>query len=180
MEFFNFANLWLSFPLSLVGFALTLVGLKIAYDQLVVASEEVEKTATAAEAAAKAALVATKSLSGNLTMLVAQQLVHIEREIDRAIRDDERGVLIDYLGQWRFQAGQLHGLVLKLGEDEAKLAQAIMTSITVCGKAKTDINKPSMDLIDTMRPTQNAVSKVSAELGRLTADRTVAHDTSTP
>lgn len=173
LEFFNFANLWLAFPLSFLGFTLTLIGLKIAYEQ-------VKKTATAADAAANAAMAATKSLSRNLTMLVVQQLVHIEREIDRAIREDERGVLLDYLGQWRFQAGQLHALVLKMGKDEAKLAQAIMTSITVCGRPKADINKPSTDLVETMRPTQNAVSKVSAELGRLTADGTIAHDITTP
>lgn len=176
MDFFNFANLWLAFPISILGFALTLVGLKIAYDQLIAASTQLDATTTAAQAAASAAIAATKSLSGNLVMLVAQQLVHIEREIDRAIRDNERKVLLDYLGQWRFQAGQLHGLVLRLGPDEAKLAQAIMTSITVCGRPKSEINKPSTDLIEIMKPTQNAVSKVSAELGRLTADRTIAHE----
>lgn len=176
MELFTFANLWLAFPISVLGFALTLLGLKIAYDQLIAASAQLDATTTAAQAAASAAISATKSLSGNLTMLVAQQLVHIEREIDRAIRDNERGVLLDYLGQWRFQAGQLHGLVLRLGPDEAKLAQAIMTSITVCGRPKSDINKPATDLVEIMKPTQNAVSKVSAELGRLTADRTIAHE----
>lgn len=168
-EVFGFLNLYLSLPLTVLGFVATLIGLKIAFDQLI-------RTRDAATAATEAAIAATDALSRNLTTAVVHQLIHIEREMDRAIREGHRAVLLDYVSQWRFQAGQLHHFISQ-HKGEEKLATALMTSITVCGRPKAEINRASSDLIEVMRPTQNAVNKVSAQLGRLLADRTITNDT---
>lgn len=160
-EVFEFFNLWAAIPLTLAGFAMAYVQLR--------------KTTGAAQAATATAVRATESLSSNLVMVIAHQLMHIERELERSVRDAQQGVLIDYLGQWRFQAGQLHSLVLKMN-DERKLAQAIQSSITVAGRVKVDIGSPGTDLAEATTPALAAINKVSAELGRLTADRTIRSD----
>lgn len=156
---FEFVNLWLAFPVTLAGFAL-------AFWQL-------RRTATAANTAATTAINTAKALSGNLLVLIIHQLSNVEREIDRAVDNGERTVVLEYLRQWKFQAGQLRSLVQNHSDDERELERAIQASIVAVSLNKTNISDQEHKLQTAVSPVQAAIAKVSEEFGRLAADRTI-------
>lgn len=158
MEFFDWMNMWLAMPVAVLGFSITLYQLK--------------KTKDAAEAAESAVKNASSAFNNNLLLSLLPQLLRIESEIDGAVANGHRELVSHYIAQWRWQAGQLKGLLNNgVDADIKRVGKALQTSIAICATQKFDVANVSITLEIAARPIQDAVAKVTGDIGMITTQR---------
>jgi hypothetical protein len=144
---------WLGLPLTVVGFALAIW--------------QIVKTRTAAKAAETAANRATAAMSESFLLVLLPQLHKVESDLDSAVDRGERHLAANHMSQWRWQAGQLRGLLEPSDPASKKIAKSIQTSITLAASAKIDALDPQLPLSDVSRPVQDAIAAVTGEVGQL-------------
>ena len=122
--------------LGLAGLVVGVVGFAIALYQLRLAKIEIQRGVTAAEAA-RDAIIRTERLVVLIQLLtVIPQLQRLERDLNVAIRDENREAVINHLQDWRVLAAetrgmlgeqdyQTHGLESRLHESSTAAAQAV-------------------------------------------------------
>lgn len=160
MEFFVWLNTWVAVPLSVLGFSVTLYQLK--------------KTKAAAKAAEDAVTNASAAFNNNLLLSLLPQLLRIESEIDGAVLNGHRQLVAHYIGQWRWQASQLKGLLDSGDAEGRRVGKALQLSIAICATQKFEVANSAVTLEVAARPVQEAVAKVTGDIGMITTQRAIA------
>lgn len=140
-------------PLALIGFGFTLW--------------QVRKTRTAAEAARDAAKNAQRGIGRGSLLVLIPQLQRTEEELERAVRSGYSDIAMSWLGTWRWQAGQLRGLINVASTDRAVL-RAIQASVVAAAEAKTElVGSIGVDLVIATKDVRTAIAAVTNQLGEL-------------
>lgn len=156
---FGWVNLYFGVPLAAVGFTITLI--------------QLHRTKAAANAAKEAVDAASQLFNNNLLLSLLPQLQRIESEIDSAVAYGQRHLISHYMSQWRWQAGQMKGLLDVNDPNAKRVGRAIQTSIAVCASQKFDVANEAISLELAVRPVQEALAKVTGEIGTITTQRAV-------
>lgn len=154
-EWLNMLNAWSALPLAVLGFSITIW-------QVVLAKGK-------AEAARLAAAEATEQVRANLLLIVAPQLLQVESRLEWAVSKDNRDAVIHYLGEWRWQAGQVRGHLIRAGHRTDDLLTNLQTSIATAAETKLTLQDPASDLNKRARSAQRAIALVTGQVGELTA-----------
>lgn len=145
-------------PFAVVGFGVTFWQLR--------------KTKDAANAASDAARRAQRQISrGNILMLLPQ-IQRIEDELERAIQLDQVQLAISWLATWRWQAGQLRGLLPNENNQRRRLHRSLQASISVAAETKIRLLDPAQasDLVAITNAVRAAIAAVTNELGALAVE----------
>jgi hypothetical protein len=141
-------------PLAVVGFGFTLW--------------QVRKTRTAAEAAQRAAERAQRGIGRSTLLLLIPQLQRAEEELDRAVETGQQNLVLLWLATWRWQAGQLRGLLKVAAPDERTILRSIQESIVATVDLKNSLlGIPGSDLIAATKEAREAIAAVTNGLGEL-------------
>ncbi|TYK53024.1 hypothetical protein [Actinomadura decatromicini] len=101
----------------------------------------------------------------------------MEEELEKAIREDSRELVISWLTNWRWQAGQVRGFLTTLsqvegnasGDDEVFLT-ALQTSVATAAQAKALLIEDSEDSLPAItKSARESIAEVTNELGMLAA-----------
>jgi hypothetical protein len=141
-------------PLAIIGFGFTLW--------------QVRKTRKAAEAARDAAGLAQRGIGrGNLLVLIPQ-LQRVEDELERAIHSGHQELALTWIGTWRWQAGQLRGLIQVTAPTNRKMLKAIQTSMVAASDAKASlVSEKTIDLAAETKGVMSAIAAVTVDLGEI-------------
>ncbi|MGX4657546.1 hypothetical protein ACWCHM_28070 [Micromonospora sp. SCSIO 07396] len=142
-------------PVAIIGFGVT-------YNQ-------VKKTRKAAEAAESAARNSQKAIGRSSLLGLIPQLQRVEEELDRAIRSGSEPVVASSLQSWRWQAGQVRGL-LQVGKlARRELLVDIQDSVSAASQAQIELSGSGGDLnlAAATKDVRDAIAKVTNELGAI-------------
>ncbi|WP_326561968.1 hypothetical protein [Micromonospora sp. NBC_01796] len=141
-------------PIAAVGFGLTLWQLR--------------KTRKAAEAARDAAHTAQAAISRSNVLVLIPQLQRIEEELERAVLSKSKTLVRSHLQSWRWQAGQMKGLLKagSLGTDE--LLIDIQDSISGASEAASQLlSTGDLDLADVTKVARSSMARATNELSSI-------------
>ncbi|GHJ10925.1 hypothetical protein TPA0907_52920 [Micromonospora humidisoli] len=142
-------------PIAIIGFGVT-------YNQ-------VKKTRKAAEAAESAARNSQTAIGRSSLLGLIPQLQRVEEELDRAIRSGSEPVVASSLQSWRWQAGQVRGL-LQVGKLASReLLVDIQDSVSAASQAQIELSGSGGDLnlATATKDVRDAIAKVTNELGAI-------------
>ena len=140
--------------LGVIGFPLALLGLWLTWRQA--------KKATDAANAARVAIGRTqKQLVANQLLVLVPQLRWISTEIDAAIEDNNAGLAKRHMDNWRWQAGNVHGMLTgNSGEDDDLLRDiqaAVSLAAAASGSLLEDVKSPLLKRCSRARGAINGV-----------------------
>ncbi|MFC8454607.1 hypothetical protein [Kitasatospora sp. NPDC057223] len=144
-----------SIPFAVIGFAITIW--------------QTWKARTAAEKAQEAAEVMRDRITRSSLVMLIPQLTRVEDEIDRAVSDGNVRLAISWINTWRWQAGQVKGLLQAAQADDPKIMKALQASIVASGEAKNALLAGSSDLYADSAVMRRTISRASGELSSLAA-----------
>jgi hypothetical protein len=140
-------------PLAIVGFGITWW--------------QIHKTRTAAEAARDAARDTQHGIGRGSLLVLIPQLQRTEEELERAVRSGHHDIALSWLGTWRWQAGQLRGLI-NVTSTERDTLKSIQESVVAAADAKAElIASAEADLVIATQDVRTAIAAVTNELGEL-------------
>ncbi|WP_344398321.1 hypothetical protein [Actinomadura alba] len=143
-----------SIPFALIGFGVTFW--------------QLSKTKKAAESARDAAKIAQGEMSRASLLTLIPQLQRVEEELERAVRLNSSELVISWLANWRWQAGQVRGLLMVISPNDKKTLKAIQASVAAAALVKSSlIDDPDLDLSASTKPARDAMSIVTNEIGAL-------------
>lgn len=154
---FEWLNLWLSIPLTVVGFA--------------AAIRQATKARTASELAKEAAQRAEALLSKNQLILLIPILHRAEGDLETALEHGERRLVEYHLSSWRWHSSQFRSYLTDSAADK-KLAKSVQASIALAAETKLRLGESESDMGKICIPVREAIAAVTGELGRLAADET--------
>ncbi|MFC0527228.1 hypothetical protein [Phytohabitans kaempferiae] len=131
----------------------------------VITYRQLRKTRTAADAARDAAHNAQASIGRSNLLVLIPQLQRVEEELDRAVRQGVEEVVVSALQGWRWQAGQVRGLLEAGRLGNQSLLTDIQHSVTAAAVAQHNLHGPSKNLVSTTHKVRQAIAKVTNELG---------------
>ncbi|MGW1128551.1 hypothetical protein [Streptomyces sp. NPDC002526] len=148
------ASSWTAIPFAVVGFGVTLV--------------QVRKTRSAAESARAAAEDVRQTISRSSLLVLIPQLHRAEEQLERSVRDRSIDLSISWLSTWRWQAGQVRGLLDEENPTEREMVVSLQASIAAAASAKSKlIDTDSPDVVSITRNARQAMSKVTSGLGAM-------------
>lgn len=153
IQWLSDTNAWVGLPITIAGFA--------------VAIWQIRKTKSSADSAAAAATDTATAMSESYLLVLLPQLHRVESDLDIAVDRGERQLAASHMSQWRWQAGQLRGLLDTNDPVSKRMAKAIQTSITLAASAKIDALDSTLTLASVTRPVQDAIALVTGEAGQL-------------
>lgn len=160
------AAAYTAIPFALIGFGITI--------------RQASKAKTAAEAARDAAKMTQSALARNSLLVLIPQLQRVEEELERAVQTDSADLIITWLSNWRWQAGQVRGLLSKSSSENRKILKSLQSSIAISAKAKSDIIDGTVEeLAISTKAVRDAIAEVTNELGALAALQGIAIGEST-
>jgi hypothetical protein len=127
------ADTVVAIPVAAVGFALTIW--------------QIVRTRRAVDAARAAVSDVQRTLARNHLLVLLPQLQRVEQDLEVAIGNSDIGLVGSYLGTWRWQAGQLRGLLQADATTNKRLLRAIQQSIALAATAKLDLLEKQSDLL---------------------------------
>ena len=155
-DLLSLASAYTAIPLALIGFSVTIW--------------QTVRARSAAEAARDAAKVAQTALARNSLLVLIPQLQRVEEELERSVQIDSGDLAVTWLSNWRWQAGQVRGLLGKPTSENKRLLKALQSSISISAKVKSDIIDGTMDeLTIATKVAREAIADVTSELGTLAA-----------
>lgn len=140
-------------PVALAGFGITYY--------------QIRKTREAAEAAEGAARNSQAAIGRSNLLVLIPQLQRVEEDLDRAVRDGSEQVVISSLQAWRWQAGQVRGL-LEVGRLASReLLVDIQDSVSAASQAQIELagSGGELSLAIATKDARDAIAKVTNELG---------------
>ena len=141
-------------PLAVAGFGFTLW--------------QIRKARNAAEAARDASREAQRGIGRSTLLLLVPQLQRTEEELERAIGNKQQDLVVSWLTIWRWQAGQLRGLLKVAAPTERDIMKAIQKSMVASAELKTDlVGIKSNDLAVATKEVRIAIAAVTNGLGEL-------------
>ncbi|MER6035473.1 hypothetical protein ABT133_16380 [Streptomyces sp. NPDC001835] len=153
-SFVDAASTWSSIPLAVAGFGVTIW--------------QTIKAKKAAEMAQMSAQEATDRISRSSLLVLLPQLHRAEEQLERAVRDGSVELTISWLYTWRWQAGQVRGLLDESDPIQREMATSLQASISSATSAKEKlIANSSPDIVTATRTVRAAVGKVTGELGAM-------------
>lgn len=91
-----------------------------------------------------------------------------EEELERAISIGQQDQLLSWVAIWRWQAGQLRGLLRFATTDQRDLRKAIQETMVATADLKTELlGKTGNDLVAATKEVRTAIAAVSNGLGEL-------------
>lgn len=154
-DWLDVTNAWAAVPLQLIGFG--------------IAIWQIRKAKSAAESARDAATSAVDSVGANLLLVVLPQLVQVETNLEWAVANRDRATTIHYLGAWRWQAGQVRGLLGRGESPPRSTLRHLQASIAAAADAKLALQDPAEDVFECCRAVQKAIATVTGTIGELSA-----------
>ncbi|WP_141725409.1 hypothetical protein [Micromonospora pallida] len=138
-------------PVAATGFGLTLWQLR--------------KTRKAAEAARDAAKTAQAAISRSNVLVLIPQLQRTEEELERAVLAKSKPLIRSHLQSWRWQAGQMRGLLKFGGLAGDDLLTDIQISVSGASEIASElVGSIDVDLAELTKPVREAIARVTNEL----------------
>jgi hypothetical protein len=154
------AAAYATIPLAIVGFGFTIY--------------QISKTRKAAEAAADAARSTQYGIIRNSLLILIPQLQRVEEELERAVRAESDDLVVTWLSNWRWQAGQVRGLLAQASPQNRKVLSSLQSSIAMAAQVKSAIiDGPLEELPIITKAARDAIADVTNELGALAATQGV-------
>ncbi|MEU1604127.1 hypothetical protein [Micromonospora matsumotoense] len=153
--------------LGLIGHIADISAVPIALAGFSVTFYQIKKTRKAAEAAEGAARNSQAAIGRSNLLVLIPQLQRVEEELDRAVRDASKPVVISSLQAWRWQAGQVRGL-LQVGKlAKRDLLVDIQDSVSAASQAQSELTGSGgeLSLAVATKDARDAIAKVTNELG---------------
>lgn len=147
---------------TIVAIPLQLIGFGIAFWQI-------QKAINASEAAKIASQRTEEKISSNLLLVILPQLTQAETNLEWAVSQLNRQATIHYLGSWRWQAGQLRGLLARNERDHEELMTKIQASIAVAADTKIALQNDTPDIAKRSKSALKAIAAVTGLVGELSA-----------
>lgn len=179
---FEWANLYLQFPLGAAGFGFAFYQIGQARQQITQAEAQIELAKTAAENAQTAADAAKAASEGardqfrivSVTALISQ-LRSLEDIVEHAIKSEAHDLVTHLLQDWRWHASTCREYLDGNVEAEAEAMSKIQKSLTAASNLKTKILtfNDQTDWAKETRLFRKAMVDVTADLGALSAQQTV-------
>ncbi|WP_435233013.1 hypothetical protein [Micromonospora aurantiaca (nom. illeg.)] len=145
-------------PIAVAGFGITLW--------------QIKRTRKVAEAARDSAVAAQSAIQRSNLLVLIPQLLEIEAKLERAAKDGMEEVITSNLRAWRWQAGQVKGLLEKAGGAAPTLLTALQDSIAAAAQLQTElVGVTAVDWPAATLDVRGAIAGVTNELGALSAAR---------
>src|SRR6266571_3879160 len=140
-------------PFAMIGFGITFW--------------QLSKTRRAAELARDAARLAQSDISRGSLLILIPQLQRVEEELERAVRIDSADMVLSWLGNWRWQAGQARGLLAIASPGNRGILKALQSSLAAAAIVRSHLIDSSDDdsLAAMTRPARDAITNVTNQLG---------------
>lgn len=145
---------------SVTGLPLTLVGLWLAWRQAKAASKS-------AQAARRAVEYTEQRLRANQLLVLIPQLRWTAIELDAFIESDDPKLAKRQLDNWRWHAGNVHGLLSVEDPEERLLIQSLQESVGLAHSAGSNL------LSNSGVPVLKRCAKARASIGRVCDDLNV-------
>ena len=130
------------------------------------------KTRKAAEAAQSAVDATQRKLSRTSLLVLIPQLQRAEGELERAINQGSKDLVINWLAEWRWQASQLRGHLKIASPSDRRLLKLIQDSVVSAATTKTGLVGITIgDLSMESQKALAAIANVTNELGSLMAQQ---------
>lgn len=152
-------NTFLAIPLQLLGFGLALW--------------QIRKAVNSSRAAKEASQRTEEKISGNLLLVILPQLTQTETNLEWAVSQTDRHATIHYLGSWRWQAGQLRGLLARSESEHEELMTKIQASIAAAADTKIALQHESADIPKRSKSALKAIAVVTGLVGELSSKNQV-------
>ncbi|WP_159024449.1 hypothetical protein [Streptomyces scabiei] len=118
--------------------------------------------------AEQSAKEAKERIGRSSLLVLLPQLHRAEEQLERAVRDGSVELTISWLSTWRWQAGQMRGLLNELDPLQREIAVALQASISSATSAKEKlISNSNPDVVSATRSVRAAMGKVTGELGAM-------------
>lgn len=131
--------------LNVVAFSLALLGLWLTFRQARDAKKQATAARTAAEAASTAVVRTQKQIRANQLLLLIPQLRWVAAELDVAISEDEPNLSRRTLDSWRWQAGQVHGLLTASSAERKLLRYELLSELHDAARRSAELPDPWTD-----------------------------------
>lgn len=148
--------------------ATTITAIPLAILGFGIAIWQIRKTRTAAESALKAAGETQRGIGRSTILLLIPQLHRTEEELERAIGGGHQDLVLSWLSTWRWQAGQLRGLLKVAAPNERGVLKSIQESIVISMDLRNELlGIANGDLIAATKAVRTSISAVTNGLGEL-------------
>lgn len=138
-------------PVAAIGFGLTFW--------------QLSKTRKAAEAARDAAETAQAAISRSNILVLIPQLQRTEEELERAVIAKSKPLIRSHLQNWRWQAGQMRGLLKVGGLAADELLTDIQVSVAGASEVASElIGSSDLDLPFLTKSVRESIARVTNEL----------------
>jgi hypothetical protein len=117
---------------TIVGVLLALIGLFLTWRQA-------KNAANSAEAAKQAVSNTEQRIRLNQLMVLIPQLRWIANELDNAISTEDGSLVRRQLESWRWQAGNIHGMLESVDPNQAKLLRDLQQSVGLARAASSTL-----------------------------------------
>ena len=155
-------NSWVAIPLQLIGFT-------FAIWQINKARQQSSKAANAAERARQATAGTERALAKNRFIVLLQHLEQAESDLEWAVAREDPAIVSRQLALWRSQAGQLQWHIGTFFGNDHEMVEGIRRSIRAAGDARLSLQRPEIDLAQSMTEAQQCIAEVTAHLGAIMA-----------
>ncbi|KUM40239.1 hypothetical protein AR689_02235 [Arthrobacter sp. EpRS71] len=132
-----------------------------------VALWQIRKTKSSADSAKAAAEDAATRLENSSALILIPQLQECGSELVRAVHANQQELLLKLITRWRWQAGQLRGLLDDEEPTHKRTNRNIQTSITVAGQLRSLTSEKGAPDAELGSSQVAAVAKVTADFGEL-------------
>ncbi|MEU6010225.1 hypothetical protein [Streptomyces sp. NPDC047453] len=150
------ASTWTAIPFASIGFGITIY--------------QTYKAKNAAESAQLAAENVRESISKASLLVLLPQLHRAEEQLERSVRDRSLDLTISWLSTWRWQAGQVRGLLDDADPSQREMIISLQASISAAASAKSKlIEVDSPDIVAITKTARQSVGKVISALGAMTS-----------